>query len=165
MEKDSKVPLILGRPFLHTADAIIRVKVVNDNFEESPLDAQLRIKTSIKDLPTDLQMKPLLAHLEYAYLEKDYLLPVIIASHLKANDKERLVFILKNHKEAFAWKTSDISSIIPSFCKHMINFKYDAKPVIKRQRRLNPNMKEIVKKEIIKLLDASIIYPLRIILG
>ncbi|GJU47466.1 reverse transcriptase domain-containing protein [Tanacetum coccineum] len=26
MEEDSKVPLILGRPFLHTADAVIRVK-------------------------------------------------------------------------------------------------------------------------------------------
>ncbi|GJY38060.1 hypothetical protein Tco_0424424 [Tanacetum coccineum] len=84
-------------------------EVVNDNFEESPLDAQLRIKTSIKDLPIDLEMKLLPAHLEYAYLEKASFLLIIIASYLKTDEKERIVFILKNHKEAFAWKTSDIS--------------------------------------------------------
>ncbi|GJV90536.1 reverse transcriptase domain-containing protein [Tanacetum coccineum] len=66
----------------------------------------------------------------------------------------------EKHKESFAWKTSDILGIIPSFCKHKINFKDDAKPVIQRQRRLNLNMKEFVKKEIIKLLDAGIIYPI-----
>ncbi|GJU25870.1 hypothetical protein Tco_1164491 [Tanacetum coccineum] len=76
-------------------------------------------------------MKPLPDHPEYAYLEKDSLLLVIIASNLKADEKKRL-----------------------------INFKDNAKPIIQRQRRLNPNMKEVVKKEIIKLLDSSIIYPL-----
>nr|GEY08700.1 reverse transcriptase domain-containing protein [Tanacetum cinerariifolium] len=79
---------------------------VNDNFEELPLDAQLRIKTSIQDPPIDLEMKPLLAHLEYAYTKIYYLLPVIIASHLKADEKEHLVFVLRNHKEAFACKIS-----------------------------------------------------------
>ena len=34
------------------------------------------------------------------------------------------------------------------------------KPSIENQRRLNPNMKEVVKKEIMKLLDAGIIYPI-----
>ncbi|GJY41480.1 hypothetical protein Tco_0428750 [Tanacetum coccineum] len=68
--------------------------------------------------------------------------------------------VSKKHKEAFAWKTSDIPGISPSFCKHKINFEDDAKPVIQRQRRLNPNMKEAIKKEIIKLLDAGIIYPI-----
>ncbi|GJW39427.1 reverse transcriptase domain-containing protein [Tanacetum coccineum] len=79
---------------------------------------------------------------------------------LKDDEKKRLVFVLKKHKEAFAWKTSDIPGISPSFCIHKINFEDDAKPVIQRQRRLNPNMKEAVKKEIIKLLDAGIIYPI-----
>ena len=36
----------------------------------------------------------------------------------------------------------------------------DAKPTIEHQRRLNPNVKEVVKKEIVKLLDAGIIYPI-----
>ncbi|GKD75389.1 hypothetical protein Tco_1333671 [Tanacetum coccineum] len=62
--------------------------------------------------------------------------------------------------EAFAWKTFDIPGISPSFCKHKINFEDNVKPVIQRQHRLNPNMKEVVRKEIIKLLDIGIIYAI-----
>ncbi|GJU77900.1 hypothetical protein Tco_1274970 [Tanacetum coccineum] len=120
---------------------------VKDNFEDLPLEENLRIKISIQDPPTDLKMKPLPKHLEYAFLEKDSLLPVVISALLKDDEKKRLVFILKNHKEEFAWKISDISGISPSFCKHKINFEDDSKPVIQRQCRLNPNMKEVVKKD------------------
>nr|GEW21695.1 reverse transcriptase domain-containing protein [Tanacetum cinerariifolium] len=86
---------------------------------------------------------------------------LVILSLLKQNEKERLILVLKNHKEAFAWKTSDISGISPSFCKHKINFKDDVKPVIQRQLRLNPNMKKVIKKEIIKLLNDGIIYAIK----
>ncbi|GJY54696.1 hypothetical protein Tco_0446360 [Tanacetum coccineum] len=79
---------------------------------------------------------------------------------LNEDEKKRHVSVLKNHKDAFSWKIYDISSISPSFHKHKLNFEDDAKPVIQRQRRLNPNMKEVMKKEIIKLLDADIIYPI-----
>nr|GEY18934.1 reverse transcriptase domain-containing protein [Tanacetum cinerariifolium] len=109
-------------------------------------------------LPTDFGVVE--EHLEYAFLEKDYLLPVVISALLPDDEKKRLISVLKKHKEAFAWKTSDIPGISPSFCKHKINFKDDAKPVIQRQRRLNPNMKEVVKKEIIKFLDVGIIYTI-----
>ncbi|GJS99427.1 reverse transcriptase domain-containing protein [Tanacetum coccineum] len=174
MEEHDKVPLILGRPFLHTADAIIRFKnkelnlgvgddritflidkamqhsYSNDDtcfrMDELPLEEKLRIKTSIQDLATDLEMKPLPENLEYAFLENDSLLQVVISALLKDDEKKRLIFVLKNHKEAFAWKTSDIPGISSSFCKHKINFEYDAKLVIQIQRRLNPNMKEVVKK-------------------
>nr|GEX18973.1 hypothetical protein [Tanacetum cinerariifolium] len=95
------------------------------------------------------------------FLEKDSLLPVVISALLKDNEKKGLVSILKKHKEAFAWKTSYILGIRTSFCKNKFNFKDDGKPVIQRQYRLNPNMKEIVKKEIIKLLDANHIYPIK----
>ncbi|GJX88030.1 reverse transcriptase domain-containing protein [Tanacetum coccineum] len=105
-------------------------------------------------------MKPLPKHLEYAFLEKDSLLLVIISTLLKDNEKKRLVPVLKKNKEVFAWKTYDIPSISPSFCKHKINFEDDDKPIIQRQRRLNPNMKEVMKKEIIKLLNVGIIYPI-----
>ncbi|GKA86017.1 hypothetical protein Tco_0807728 [Tanacetum coccineum] len=133
---------------------------VEDNFKELPLEENLRIKTSIQDPPTDLEMKPLPKHLEYAFLEKNSLLPVVISALLKDDEKKRLISVLKKHKEVFAWKTSKILGISPSFCKHKINFEDDAKPVIQQQRRLNPNMKEIVKKEIIKLLIVNIIYPI-----
>ncbi|GKC69068.1 reverse transcriptase domain-containing protein [Tanacetum coccineum] len=133
---------------------------VEDNFKELTLEENIRIKTSIQDPPTDLELKPLPKHLEYDFLEKDSLLPVVISALLKDDEKKCLVFVLKRYKEAFSLKTSDISGISPSFCKHKINFEDDAKPVIQRQRRHKPNMKEVVKKEIIKLLDAGIIYPI-----
>ncbi|GKA15674.1 reverse transcriptase domain-containing protein [Tanacetum coccineum] len=93
-------------------------------------------------------MKPLPKHLEYAFLEKESLLPVVISALLKGDEKKSLVSILKKHKEAFAWKTFDIPGISPSFCKRKINFEDDAKLVIQRQRRLNPNMKEVIKKRL-----------------
>nr|GEW35052.1 hypothetical protein [Tanacetum cinerariifolium] len=118
IEEDDRVLLILGIPFLHTADAIIRIietpldeefdefmlgnvqaDEVKDDFEELPSKNKLRIRTSIQDLPTDLEMKPLLKHLEYAFLEENSLLPVVISTLLKHNEKERVVLVLKNHKE------------------------------------------------------------------
>ncbi|GJT85931.1 hypothetical protein Tco_1067648 [Tanacetum coccineum] len=169
MEEDDRVPLILGRPFLHTADAIIRVKnkelilgigedratfhidkamqhsyvndntcfridvidditedeldallddskpflntsekisetsldkefdeftsknvqedEIKDNLEELPLEDELKIKKYIQDPPTDLEMKPLPKHLEYAYLEENSLLPVVISTLLEQNEK------------------------------------------------------------------------------
>ncbi|GJX27808.1 reverse transcriptase domain-containing protein [Tanacetum coccineum] len=85
-------------------------------------------------------------------------LPVIISSKLSTQNKSKLVSVLKKHKEAFAWKTTDIPGICPSFCKHKIQLLDDKKPVVQKQRRLNPNMQKVVKKEIVKLLDIGIIY-------
>ncbi|GJU64137.1 hypothetical protein Tco_1245972 [Tanacetum coccineum] len=53
---------------------------------------------------------------------------------------------------------TDIPSICPSFCKHKIQLLDDKKPIIQKQRRLNPNIQEVVKKEIVKLLDTGINY-------
>ena len=36
----------------------------------------------------------------------------------------------------------------------------DAKPIVVHQHRLNPKMKEVVRTEILKLLEAGIIYPI-----
>nr|GEU65955.1 DNA-directed DNA polymerase [Tanacetum cinerariifolium] len=57
-------------------------------------------------------------------------------------------------------KATNILGICPSFCKHKIQLLDDKKPVVQKQRRLNPNMQEVVKKEIMKLLDTNIIYPI-----
>ncbi|GKD44227.1 reverse transcriptase domain-containing protein [Tanacetum coccineum] len=153
-----------SKPFLNTLEKISETSLdkefdefmsgnvqedeVKDDLEELPPKDELRIRTFIQDPPTDLEMKPLPKHLEYAFLEENSLLPVVISSLLEQNKKEQLVSVLKNHKEAFAWKTSDIPGISPSFCKHKINFEDDVKPVIQRQRRLNPNMKEVIKKRL-----------------
>ena len=43
---------------------------------------------------------------------------------------------------------------------HKILFEESYKPIVQPQRRLNPSMQEVVKKEVMKLLDAGIIYPI-----
>ncbi|GJW09659.1 reverse transcriptase domain-containing protein [Tanacetum coccineum] len=216
MEEDSKVPLILGRPFLHTADAVIRVKqkqlnlgvgtermifnidsamkhsysnndtffsidvidkileedfdalldegskilytikgtllkeeilaefdefmvmTADENFDsesdtEDPpfkkitINTDYKIKISLEEPPKDLELKPLPDDLEYVFMEEPYFLPVIISSQLSIEKKSKLISVLKKHKQAFAWKTTDIP---------------------------------VVKKEIMKLLDTDIIYPI-----
>ena len=62
--------------------------------------------------------------------------------------------------KSIRWQISDIKGISPSIVMYRIHMEEGIKSVIERQRRLNPNMKKVVKKEIIKLLDAAIIYPI-----
>ncbi|GKB18065.1 hypothetical protein Tco_0851988 [Tanacetum coccineum] len=129
-------------------------------FEKITFITDYKIKTSLKEPPSDLELKPLLDNLEYVFLEEPYFLLVIISFQLSKQNKSKLVSVLKRHKQAFAWKTTDIPGICPSFCKHKIQLLDDKKPIVQKQRRLNPNMKEVVKKEIVKLLDTGIIYPI-----
>ncbi|GJZ37539.1 reverse transcriptase domain-containing protein [Tanacetum coccineum] len=102
------------------------------------------MKTYLEEPPTDLEIKPLPDNLEYVFLEEPSFLPVIISSQLSKEKKNKLISVLKKHKQAFAWK--DILGICPSFCKHKIQLLDDKKPVVQKQRRLNPNMQEVVKK-------------------
>ncbi|GJX91360.1 reverse transcriptase domain-containing protein [Tanacetum coccineum] len=129
-------------------------------FQKITINTDYKIKTSLEEPPTDLELKPLSNNLEYVFLEEPSFLPVIISSQLYADNKNKLIFVLKKHKQAFAWKQTDIPSICPSLCKHKIQLLDDKKLVIQKQIRLNPNMQEVVKKEIVKLLDTGIIYPI-----
>ncbi|GKB38753.1 reverse transcriptase domain-containing protein, partial [Tanacetum coccineum] len=129
-------------------------------FKKITFNTDYKIKTSLKEPLTDLELKPLPDNMEYVFLEEPSFLLVIISSQLSEEDKNKLVFVLKKHKQAFAWKTTDILGICPSFCKHKIQLLEDKKPVVQKQRRLNLNMQEVVKKEIVKLLDTCIIYPI-----
>ncbi|GJS60441.1 reverse transcriptase domain-containing protein [Tanacetum coccineum] len=94
------------------------------------INTDYKIKTSLEEPTTDLELKPLLDNLEYVFLEEPSFLPVIISSQLSAQNKGKLVFVLKKHKEAFAWKTNDIPGICPSFYKHKIQLLDDKKPVV-----------------------------------
>nr|GEZ12970.1 DNA-directed DNA polymerase [Tanacetum cinerariifolium] len=117
------------------------------------------VKSSIGE-PPKLKLKELLSHLEYAYIEGTDKLLVIIAKGLKDVEKEALLKVLKSHKWAIAWKISDIKGIDPRFCTHKILIEDDFKPTVQSQRRGNPKVLEVIKKEVIKLLDAGMIYPI-----
>ncbi|CAN6566448.1 unnamed protein product [Malus baccata var. baccata] len=73
---------------------------------------------------------------------------------------DKLIRVLKDHKTAIAWSIADIKGINPATCMHRILLEEGAKPIREAQRRLNPLMMEVVKKEVIKLLDVGIIYPI-----
>ncbi|KAM2615083.1 hypothetical protein TB2_029630 [Malus domestica] len=77
-----------------------------------------------------------------------------------AVEEEKLVRVLKEHKTAIGWTLADIKGISPATCMHRILLENGAKPTRKAQRRLNPQMMEVVRKEIIKLLDCGVNYPI-----
>ncbi|GJQ89402.1 reverse transcriptase domain-containing protein [Tanacetum coccineum] len=140
------------------------LSVINSdpNLPPSPvceINVPEKVKSSCED-PPDLELKDLPSHLEYAFLEGDEKLPVIIAKNLKDGHKTALIKVLKSHKHAIAWKISDIKGIDPQFCTHKILMEENAKPVVQHQRRVNPKIHEVIKQEVIKLLDAGLIYPI-----
>ncbi|KAM2145428.1 hypothetical protein ACFX1R_048976 [Malus domestica] len=107
-----------------------------------------------------LELKPLPDHLKYAFLGEEETLPIIVSSSLTALEEEKLIRVLKEHKTAIGWTLADIKGISPTTCMHRIFLEEGAKPTREAQRRLNPPMMEVVKKEIIKLLDCGVIYPI-----
>ncbi|GJW24371.1 reverse transcriptase domain-containing protein [Tanacetum coccineum] len=71
-----------------------------------------------------------------------------------------LLQVLERRKGVIAWKISNIKGINPSYCTHKILMEDDYKPVIQPQRRLNLKVQDVVKNEIVKLLDSRLIYPI-----
>ena len=82
-----------------------------------------------EDFP-EVELKDLPPHLEYAFLEGNDKLPVIIAKDLKDEEKTALIKILKSHKQAIAWRLSDIKGINPEFCTYKILMEDDFKPAV-----------------------------------
>ncbi|KAG9449976.1 hypothetical protein H6P81_009941 [Aristolochia fimbriata] len=230
MEVDWELPLILGRPFLATAAALIDVKqgklTLRLNDEEIVFDIKQDIKNpsnscddtcyfidvidvcaehvqqevmmkdslerclvqsctkedddplmqqevaqleaegnkeedggaEIKD-PSKLELKPLPSSLKYIFLEENAK-PVIISSCLNVREEKLLIEVLSKHKKAIGWTISNIKGISPTTCMHKILMEDSFKPTIQPQRRLNLTLQEVVKKEVVKLLDAGIIYPI-----
>ncbi|GJS06791.1 reverse transcriptase domain-containing protein [Tanacetum coccineum] len=116
-------------------------------------------KSSIKE-PPELELKDLSPHLEYAFFKGTSKLHMIITKDLKREEKDQISKVLKSHKRAIAWKISDIKGIDPNFCTHTILLEDDFKHVVQHQRRVNPKIHEVIKAEVIKLLDAGLIYPI-----
>ncbi|GJV90901.1 DNA-directed DNA polymerase [Tanacetum coccineum] len=106
------------------------------------------------------KLKELLSHLEYTFLDNNKKFPVIISSLLNPQEKESLLKVLTKHKDALAWKVTDIKGVGPSFFTHKILVEDNFKPVVQPQRRLNPKVQDVVKAKIVKLLDGRLIYAI-----
>ncbi|XP_073138216.1 uncharacterized protein [Henckelia pumila] len=188
MEEDSisnSPPILLGRPFMKTARTKIdvddgtlsvefdgEIEVFEEECETANFQtyAQLDVEEELAEAyeiseqeidqmrAPKVELKSFPDHLKYIYLGDEETLPVIISKKLTEDQEERLVTILKEHKTTIGWTLTDIKGISPSICTHRILLEDDAKPVREFQRKLNPIMKKVVMKEIIKLLDKGIIY-------
>nr|GFC55560.1 reverse transcriptase domain-containing protein [Tanacetum cinerariifolium] len=91
------------------------------------------IKSSV-DEPPEVELKDLPYHLEYAFLAGDTKFPSLLLKNLKG--------------------------INPEFCTHKILMEEDYKPAVQHQRGVNPKIHDVIKKEVEKLLDAELIYPI-----
>nr|GEX33389.1 reverse transcriptase domain-containing protein [Tanacetum cinerariifolium] len=142
------------QPYLDPeGDILLLEAFLNDDPSSPPLNQR-------NYLPEWLNSKALPPHLEYAFLEGDDNLPVIITKDLSVEEKTALMTVLKSHKLAIAWKLSDIKGINPEFCTHKILMEKDFTPAVQHQRRVNLKIHDLIKQEVIKLLDAGLIYPI-----
>nr|GEY22866.1 reverse transcriptase domain-containing protein [Tanacetum cinerariifolium] len=153
----SRNPALVSNPLISESDFCNEPIVKSSSPTLTPFEEKTKAKSSIEE-PPELELKELPSHLEYAFLEESEKLPVIIAKDLKDVEKEALVKVLKSHKQAIAWKIFDIKGIDPRFCTHKILMEKDYKPAVQSQRRVNPKIHDVIKKEVIKLLDAGMIY-------
>nr|GEY17901.1 DNA-directed DNA polymerase [Tanacetum cinerariifolium] len=112
------------------------------------------------DEPPKVELKDLPPHLEYVFLEGEDKFPVIIAKDLSVEEKTALITVLKSHRRAIAWKLSDIKGIDPEFCTHKILIEEDFELAVQHQRRVNTKIHDVIKNEVLKLLDAGLIYPI-----
>nr|GEV03450.1 reverse transcriptase domain-containing protein, chloroplastic [Tanacetum cinerariifolium] len=103
-------------------------------------------KSSINE-PFEVELKHLPPYLEYAFLEGDDKLPVIITKDLSVEEKTALMTFLKSLNRAIAWKLSDIKGIDPEFCTHKILMEEDFEPAVQHQRRVNPKIHDVIKNE------------------
>nr|GEU92257.1 DNA-directed DNA polymerase [Tanacetum cinerariifolium] len=125
---------------------------INDCYYDTEGDILL-LDEFINDDPSSLPL-PL------QELKGDDKLPVIIAKDLKYKEHIALIKVLKSNKQALAWQLFDIKGIDLEFCTHKILMEDDFKPAVQHQRRVNPKIHEVIKKEVLKFLDARLIYPI-----
>ena len=124
-----------------------------NHIDSEPLDELLE-----PPKPT-IELKPLPSGLRYAFLNNDQDSPVIISNKLSHEESICLLTVLEKHHSAFGYSLQDLKGISPALCTHRIPTEPNFIPSREPQRRLNNAMREVVKKDVLKLLHDGIIYP------
>jgi hypothetical protein len=107
----------------------------------------------------DIELKALPKGLKYDFLGANKTYSVIVSDEFSPEEMDKLLNLLRKHKKVIGYSISDLKGISPAFCTHQIPHEEQCKPVVEPQRRLSHAMREVVKKEVTKVLDAGIIYP------
>jgi hypothetical protein len=105
-----------------------------------------------------IELKPLPNSLRYAFLDNDPDSPVIISDKLSQEQTLRLITVLERHRSAFGYSLQDLKGTSPVLCTHRIPIDPNIPPSREPQCRLNNAMREVVKKEVLKMLYVRIIY-------
>ena len=141
---------------LHSIEKVLSLKQNSMDNGDNNEEKEFHQETSAEGLV----LKELPSHLKYAYLKLPKSKPMIISARLSDAEEQKLLKILKNYQESIAWSIDELKGIIPSICMHKILLEENAKPSVEHQRRLNPIMKEVVRKELLKWLNAGFIYAI-----
>ena len=126
---------------------------------------QVVVKGKAQEVETrskGLILKELPKHLNYTFLgAKKSKLVITVEDLIEEKERElKLIKILRKYREAIAWSVEDLNGISPSIYMHKILLEENAKTSIEHQRRLNPIMKEVVRKEVLKWLNPGFIYAI-----
>ena len=140
----------------HSTEKVLSLKQNSMDNGDNNEEKEFHQETSAEGLV----LKELPSHLKYAYLELPKNKLVIISARLSDAEEQKLLKILKNYQESIAWSIDELKGISPSICMHKILLEENAKPSVEHQRRLNPVMKEVVRKEVLKWLNAGFIYAI-----
>jgi hypothetical protein len=105
------------------------------------------------------KLKAFLAGLLYGFLHVDLESPVIINDKLTYDETRKLLGILEKDRFVFGYTLEDLNGISPTLCTHCIPVDPSVVPTREPHHRLNNDMREVVKKEFLKLLHVGIIYP------
>ena len=137
-------------------DSVFSVGKINakrsSSYEERVVEENKSLEGLIlKEQPEDLK---------YAFFQPKKGKPVIISARLIRLEEEKLLETLNKYKEVIAWSIEDLKGISPSICMHKILLEENARTSVEHQRRLNPVMKEVFRKEVLKLINASFIYAI-----
>ena len=135
------------------------VSSINENSQDE-ISSQKQQTHDQETSVEGLTLKELPIHLKYEFLEPEKRKPIIISAALTEAEKQKLMVILRKYKEAIAWSIEDLKGISPSICMHKILLEDNAKNSIEHQRRLNPVMKEVDRKEVLKWLNAGFVYAI-----
>ncbi|XP_072064373.1 uncharacterized protein [Arachis hypogaea] len=117
--------------------------------EENIIPDPNQLEVQMPSQEPHLELKPLPPHLKYAYLDEAHKFPVIVARELTPQQEEKLLNVLRRNKRAIGWSLADLVGISTQVCEHRIFLEEGARPVRQPQRRLNPTILEVVKKEMV----------------
>jgi predicted DNA-binding transcriptional regulator len=138
-------------------DQASRQLYVDDSLSEHP---PLATSATPELKQSSLELNPLPKNLRYEYLDKYLNRHVIVNADLNPIETEKLLDVLRKYPSALGYNISDLKGISPSVCMHQILLEEDAKTSREHQRRINPILSEVVRKEVLKLLEAGIIYQI-----